>query len=282
MPLNVHPTSDTRSVPGYAPPRHTASVEQPSEPANLAEDIDRARFTAEAERLRSALLASISHDLRTPLASILGSATSLRARRRDLDDAAQDELLGLIQDEAERLNRFIACLLDMARLDAGAIRPQLDLVDLDDIIGSALKRAGKVLGGHRIALELAADLPMLRLDPVLFEQVLFNLLDNAAKYALPGTEVRLHAWREAGLVRLHVLDESEGIEPAELERIFDKFYRAREAHRKRAGTGLGLTICRGFVEALGGTIMAGNRPDRTGSVFAITLPVSGECGRRAR
>jgi two-component system, OmpR family, sensor histidine kinase KdpD len=267
-------------VPGYTPPRHTASVEQPPEPANLAEDIDRVRL--EAERLRSALLASISHDLRTPLASILGSATSLRACRRDLDDAAQDELLGLIQDEAERLNRFIACLLDMTRLDAGAIRPQLDLGDLDDIIGSALKRAGKVLGGRRVAVDLAADLPMLRLDPVLFEQVLFNLLDNAAKYALPGTEVRLNAWREAGLVRLHVLDESEGIEPAELERIFDKFYRVREGDRKRTGTGLGLTICRGFVEAMGGTIVAGNRPDRTGSVFAITLSVPGECGRHAR
>jgi two-component system, OmpR family, sensor histidine kinase KdpD len=266
-------------VRGYTPPRHTASVEQPPEPANLGEDIDRARLTCEAERLRSALLASISHDLRTPLASILGSATSLRACRQDLDDAAQDELLGLIQGEAERLNRFIACLLDMTRLDAGALRPRLDLIDLDDIIGSALKRAGKVLARHRVALELAADLPMLRLDAVLFEQVMLNLLDNAAKYALPGTEVRLSVWREAGLVRLHVLDESEGIEPTELERIFDKFYRVREADRQRTGTGLGLTICRGFVEAMGGTIVAANRSDRTGSVFAITLPVPGECGR---
>src|SRR5260221_558858 len=135
MPLREHPTRGARSVPDYTPPRHTASVEQPPEPADLAEDIDGARLTGEAERLRSALLASISHDLRTPLASILGSATSLRASRQDLDDAAQDELLGLIQDEAERLNRFIACLLDMTRLDAGALRPRLDLVDLDDIIG---------------------------------------------------------------------------------------------------------------------------------------------------
>jgi two-component system, OmpR family, sensor histidine kinase KdpD len=246
------------------------------ERVNLAEDVDRARLAAEAERLRSALLDSISHDLRTPLASILGSATSLRACRLNLDDAAQDELLVIIQDEAERLNRFIASLLDMTRLDAGAIQPQRDLVNLDDIIGSALKRAGKLLEGHRVALDLAPDLPVLRLDPVLLEQVLFNLLDNAAKYTPPGTEVRLNAWRESGLVRLHVLDESEGIQSTDIERIFDKFYRVRETTRKRAGTGLGLTICRGFVEAMGGTIVAGNRPDRIGSVFAITLPVPAE------
>ena len=237
-----------------------AQPDLPSPVKGTAEDVDRGRLAPEAEPLRFALLAAISHDLRTPLASILGSATSLRACRRDLDDAAQDELLGIIQDEAERLNRFIASLLDMMRLDAGAIRPQLDLVNLDDIVAGALDRAGKVLGGHQVSLELAADLPILRLDPVLFEQVLFNLLDNAAKYALPGTEVRLNAWREAGLVRLHVLDESEGIQPSELERIFDKFYRGVEADRKRAGTGLGLTICRGFVEAMGGTIVAATGP----------------------
>ena len=200
----------------------------------------------------------------------------MRACRQNLDDATQDELIGIIQDEAERLNRFIANLLDMTRLDAGAIRPQLDLVDLGDIIGGALRRAGKLPGAHRVALELSADLPMLRLDPVLFEQVLFNLLDNAAKYALPGTDVRLIAWREAELVRIHVLDESEGIRPVELERIFERFCRAQEADRKRAGTGLGLAICRGFVEAMGGTIAADNRSDRPGSVFAITLPVPAE------
>ena len=140
-------------------------------------------LAAETERLRSALLTSISHDLRTPLASILGSATSLRTYRHALDERAQDELIGTIQDEAERLNRFIANLLDMTRLESGAIAPRADLVDLADVVGSALERAGKVLAGHRVEVDLAADLPMLRLDPVLFEQVLFNLLDNAAKYA---------------------------------------------------------------------------------------------------
>jgi two-component system sensor histidine kinase KdpD len=254
----------------YPPDSNATLVEQFPKWGNTSEDRGR---TADAERLHLALLASISHDFRTPLTSILASATSLRAYRQNLDDATQDELIGIIQDEADRLNRFIANLLDMTRLDAGAIRPQLDLVDLGDVIGGALRRAGKVPGAQRVVLELSADLPMLRLDPVLFEQVLFNLLDNAAKYALPGTDVRLIAWREGELVRIHVLDESEGIRPVELERIFDKFYRIREPDRKPAGTGLGLAICRGFVEAMGGTIVADNRSDRPGSVFAIAVPV---------
>jgi two-component system, OmpR family, sensor histidine kinase KdpD len=261
--------------PGYAPHGNTVLVEPTSRRVNLVVGEDRSRL-AETKRLNSALLAWISHDLRRPLTAILGSATTLRVYRRDLDEADQDELIGIIQDEAERLNRFIGNLLDMTRLDAGAIRPQLDLVDLGDIIDGTLQRAGKILAVHQVVLELAADLPPLRLDPVLFEQDLFNLLDNSAKYALPGTEMWLTAWREAELVRIEVLDESEGIHPAELERIFDKFYRAQESDRKRAGTGLGLVICRGFVEAMGGTILARNRLDRTGSIFAITLPVPAE------
>ena len=243
------------------------------ERVNLAADVDRARLTTETERLRSALFTSISHDLRTPLASILGSATSLKTYGHALDEKAKKELLATILEESERLNRFIGNLLDMTRLESGAIAPRADLVDLADIVGSALERAAKVLTAHRIAVDLAGDLPMLRLDPVLFEQVLFNLLDNAAKYAPAGTEVRIEARREAGQVQLRILDEGDGIPPGDLERIFDKFYRVHAADRKRAGTGLGLAICRGFVEAMGGSIVAGNRRDRSGAVFTITLPV---------
>jgi two-component system sensor histidine kinase KdpD len=236
---------------------------------NLAEDVDRSRLATETERLRSALLTSISHDLRTPLASILGAATTLKSYRKTLDDAAQDELAGMIQEESERLNRFISNLLDMTRLESGAIQPHADLVDIADVVGSALGRARQVLARHRVELDLEANLPMVKLDPVLFEQVLFNLLDNAAKYTAPGTAVRLRAWREGSLVRIAVSDEGEGIAPADLERIFDKFYRAQVADKKRAGTGLGLAICRGFVEAMGGTIVAAS--DRNGTVFTISL-----------
>ncbi|HXP31540.1 MAG TPA: sensor histidine kinase KdpD [Stellaceae bacterium] len=249
----------------------------------LAQDVDRARLAAEAERLRSALLTSISHDLRTPLASILGSATSLEKYRASLDEAAQTELVGTIREEAERLNRFIGNLLDMTRLESGAIQPNSDMVDLAEIVGSALERAKKVLAEHRTEVELSPDLPMLRLDAVLFEQVLFNLLDNAGKYAPPGSLVRIEARRQGGVVQLRVLDEGEGIAPPALERVFDKFYRVQASDRRRAGTGLGLAICRGFVEAMGGTIVAGNRQDRRGAVFTITLPVpAGEGAARER
>jgi two-component system sensor histidine kinase KdpD len=243
---------------------------------NLADDVDRAKIAAEAERLRGALLTSISHDLRTPLASIVGAATGLKTYRASLDDKSQDELIRTIQEEADRLNRFIANLLDMTRLESGAIEPHMDVVDLSDVVGSALSRAAKVLAPHETSIDMARDLPMLKLDPVLFEQVLFNLLDNAAKYTPAGTVIEIRAWQESGIVRLQILDEGGGIPQADLERIFDKFYRVQAGDRRRVGTGLGLAICRGFVEAMGGTIIAGNRPDRTGAVFTITLPVPKE------
>ena len=241
------------------------------ERVNLVADVELARITVETERLRSALLTSISHDLRTPLASVLGAATSLKSYRDVLDDASQEGLIRTIQEEAERLNRFIANLLDMTRLESGAIEPHVEMVDLGDIVGSALGRAAKVLGDHKVAVDLDADLPLLKVDPVLLEQVLFNLLDNAAKYTPAGTEVRIEGRRENEMVRVEIMDEGKGIPAEDTERIFDKFYRIQAADRKRAGTGLGLAICRGFVEAMGGKITAGNRSDRQGAVFTIRL-----------
>jgi two-component system, OmpR family, sensor histidine kinase KdpD len=243
------------------------------ERVNLAQDVERARVAAETERLRSALLTSISHDLRTPLASILGSATSLKKYRRTLEDAAQEELVGTIQEESERLNRFIANLLDMTRLESGTIEPHSELVDLADIVGSALERAKEVVAKHDVRVDFSNDLPMLNIDPVLFEQVVFNLLDNAAKYTPPGSQIQVRGRQEDGTIRLEILDEGDGIPTSDLERIFDKFYRVHAADRKRAGTGLGLPICRGFVEAMGGKIVAANRDDRRGAVFTITMPV---------
>ena len=238
---------------------------------NLAGEMDRARMAAETEKLRTALLTSISHDLRTPLASILGSASSLKQYRSQLSDTDQAELLGTIQEEAERLNRFIANLLDMTRLESGALAPNLELIDLGDVVGSVLRRAP--LKQHMVSLDLEPGLPMLRLDPVLFEQVLFNILDNAAKYAPPGTAVTLRARALAGTVIIQIQDEGPGLPEEERERVFDKFYRVRAADRKRAGTGLGLAIARGFMEAMGGTITAANRSDGSGAVFTLTLPI---------
>ncbi|RUM97640.1 sensor histidine kinase KdpD [Pseudaminobacter arsenicus] len=245
------------------------------ERVNLAEDVDRAERAAEKDRLRSALLTSISHDLRTPLASILGAAASLRTLS-GLSATDREELLSTIQEESERLNRFIANLLDMTRLESGAIAPNMSLLYIGEIVASALRRAEKILAGHRIERRIAADLPMVKLDAVLFEQVLFNLLDNASKYAPPNSTIRIQSWSDGTAVHLQVLDEGDGIPKEDLPRIFDKFYRVRKSDSQRAGTGLGLAICRGFVEAMGGLIEVANRSDRSGAVFTITLPVPAE------
>jgi two-component system sensor histidine kinase KdpD len=243
------------------------------ERVRLVEDLDRAKRTAETDRLRTALLTSISHDLKTPLAGVLGAAETLGTLSDVLSKQEKDDLIATVIGEAERLNRFIANLLDMTKLESGAIVPNAALYDLGEIVGSALERASKILAHHRVKLDLAKDLPMVEIDPVLFEQLLFNLLDNAAKYAPAGSIVTIQSWSDRDTVGLKVLDEGEGIPPDDLERIFEKFYRAQKADHVRAGTGLGLAISRGFIEAMHGSISAGNRTDRNGAVFTITLPI---------
>ena len=243
------------------------------ERVRLVEDLDRAERAAETDRLRQALLTSISHDLRTPLASVLGAASTLRDLDAALPVEAKADLLATIIEESERLNRFIANLLDMTRLEAGAVAPNLVLQDVGETIDTSLRRTDKVLAEHRIEIDVPANLPALRLDPVLFEQVLVNLLDNAAKYAPEGSTVRVSARQDGAQLHLQVLDEGEGLPDADVERVFDKFYRVRKGDRVRAGTGLGLAISRGFIEAMGGRITAANRPDRNGAVFTLTLPI---------
>jgi two-component system sensor histidine kinase KdpD len=239
----------------------------------LVEDMDQVKRTVESERLRSALLTSISHDLKTPLASVLGAASTMRDLSSALSETEKRDLLATVIDESERLNRFIANLLDMTKLESGAIVPNTAPHDVGEIIGSALRRASKILVHHKISLELAADLPMLELDAVLFEQVLFNLLDNAAKYAPADTTISIRTLRDRNSVSLQILDEGDGIPHAELESVFDKFYRAQKGDHVRPGTGLGLAISRGFVEAMHGSITASNRADRSGAVLTIRLPI---------
>jgi two-component system sensor histidine kinase KdpD len=223
--------------------------------------------------LRTSLLTSISHDLKTPLASILGAGSTLRDYDKELSAEGKTELLSTVITESERLNRFIANLLDMTKLESGAIVPNLALHDMGELVGAALQRASVILADHKVEVRLAADLPMLRLDAVLFEQVLFNLLDNAAKYAVDHSTISIRTWRDGDWAFLQILDEGEGIPPDDLDKIFEKFYRARKGDRVLAGTGLGLAIAQGFVESMGGTISAGNRQDRSGAVFTLRLPV---------
>jgi two-component system sensor histidine kinase KdpD len=220
------------------------------------------------------MLTSVSHDLRTPLASIIGAISSLRSYGDRYDPAVRDELLATAQDEAERLNRFVGNLLDMTRLDAGAIAVKHEPVDIADVVATALRRAAPLLRDHRVTSAVASDLPPVELDFVLAEQALFNLLDNAAKYTPPGTTIELSARAEAGKVILSVRDEGPGITAADLPHVFEKFFRAAEGDRRRAGTGLGLAIAKGFVEVQGGRITARHRVDRPGAEFVIIFPAT--------
>lgn len=239
---------------------------------NLKQDIDRARVANETERLRTALLTSISHDFRTPLASIIGSVSSLRSLWHKFDDMTREDLLHTAQTEAERLNRFIGNILDMTRLEAGALAPRQELLDIAEIVTTTLAEAKPLLLHHTVRLDLPPDLPLLLGDAVLLRQILVNLVDNAAKYAPPGSEIVLGGSVDMAGIAISVQDEGPGIMPDNLERIFDRFYRVGDVDRRRAGTGLGLAICRGFAEAMGGRIVAANRSDRSGAVFTLSFP----------
>ncbi len=242
----------------------------------LAADVERARVAAETEGLRSAMLSAISHDLKTPLAAILGAATSLGSYNSYFEQEEREDLVATIREEAERMSCFVANLLDITRVEAGTLDVQREATDVGDVIGAAARRIRRVLGSHRLNLRIAPDLPMLNLDGVLLEQTLFNLLDNASKYSPARSAITIEARRMNDRIVIKVVDEGPGIPPPDLKRIFEKFYRSGHRGRQRAGTGLGLAISRGFVEAMGGRIIAGNRTDRSGAVIMIGFPLPRE------
>jgi two-component system sensor histidine kinase KdpD len=246
------------------------------ERTRLVREMEQARLQVETERLRDALLSSVSHDLRTPLVSIVGAASSLLTYGASYDETARRDLLLTIQEEAERLNRFVGNLLDMMRLESGELKLNRQWVDIGDVIGTAASRLSQALGQHRLAVEVAPDLPALWLDFVLIEHVLVNLLENAAKYSPPGTTIHVKAGRRGRTVVVEVVDEGVGVPPADLERIFDKFYRVQRGDRQGAGTGLGLSICRGIVEAHGARISARSPANGKGTAFVMTFPIEKE------
>ena len=239
---------------------------------DLADDLTLATRAAEREELHAALLASLSHDLRTPLSSVMAAAESLADWREVPGEATQQALARSIQGEARRLDRYIANLLDMTRLESGLTDATASRIDLMDSVSVALDRCAN-LATHRVNVEIGPDLPLLAGDEVLLEHVLFNLLDNAAKYTPAGSAILVRAARDHDRVTIEVIDEGDGIRPAELERIFDKFYRGRRQGPQSPGIGLGLAICRGYVEAMGGRISARNRTDRGGAVFSMSFPI---------
>ncbi len=226
--------------------------------------IDRALLSGEAvkaaalehnEALRSTLLSSLSHDLRTPLASIIGAVTSLRQLGDKMSPEARSDLLASIEEETGRLSRFVANLLDMSRIESGAIKVRNDWVDAADVVRTSISRARKSFPSWKIAVSIAPNLPFIRGDAHLLEQILFNLLDNAHKYAGEAGAI-LHARQEGNSVLISVTDDGPGIKAADLPRIFEKFFRGGGTDGRRAGTGLGLSIARGLAEAMGGAIEA--------------------------
>jgi two-component system sensor histidine kinase KdpD len=235
------------------------------ERARLTEEMQGVAQLKERDRLRAALLSSVSHDLRTPLTAILAAAAELR---RD----TSTDVIDTIEAEAQRLNRFVANLLDMARVEAGALRLNIEAVDLADAIASAVHDTRRVLDSHAIELGVAPDLPLVRVDPQLFHHILINLLDNAGRYAEPGTPIQIRAEREPGGLLLSVLDEGPGLPPGRERELFETFSRIEGSDRKQSGTGLGLAIVKGFAEALGLAVEAANRADKMGARFTLRFP----------
>jgi two-component system sensor histidine kinase KdpD len=239
----------------------------------LTGDIEEARLQTETERLRSSLLSSISHDLRTPLVAILGATTSLRDYWDRFDDKARRELFSTIEDESDRLNRFVQNLLDMTQLVAGALKPKRQPTDIQDLVGAALTRVCKQLGNRPLRLDIPHDLPPVSGDLAILERVLVNIIDNACKYAPADQPISITARREAHYIRLTVTDRGPGIPEEERERVFDMFYRVKVGAAPTSGAGLGLAICRGFIEAHEGRIAAQPGPDGIGTQIVLRLPI---------
>lgn len=231
----------------------------------LGEEMRGVAELRERDRLRAALLSSVSHDLRTPLTSILGSVAELKLRQAD-------PLIDTIDAEAQRLKRFVANLLDMARVEAGALKLRIEPTDLTDAVAAAVHDTRVTLDGHRIDLQVSADLPLVRIDAQLFHHCLINLLDNAGRYADPDTPITIFAERAAGALTLSILDEGPGLPAGRETEVFETFRRLEGSDRSKGGTGLGLAIVRGFAEAMGLEVEAANRGSPRGARFTLRFP----------
>ncbi|MCI0475517.1 MAG: ATP-binding protein, partial [Anaerolineales bacterium] len=241
------------------------------ERAQFAEAARQAQVLQETEKLQGALLNSISHDLRTPLVSITGTLSSLQEDAVQFDAATRQSMIETAYAEAQRLNHLVGNLLDMSRIESGAMRVRQEWCDVQDVIGSALDNLGERIHERQVSVDLPATLPMVPLDFVLIVQVLVNLLDNALKYSPPRSRIEVSAQVTALILEIKVADRGIGIPSEDLTRVFDKFYRVQRPDGVK-GTGLGLAICKGIIEAHRGKIQAENR-EGGGTIVAIQLPL---------
>jgi two-component system sensor histidine kinase KdpD len=237
-----------------------------------------AAMRAREEQLRSSLLASISHDLRTPLAVIAGSASTLRDNRDRLSREEQDEMLNTIFDGARSMSVEINDVLEMTRLNAGPVKLNLQWYPLEELIGAALERCKDRLINHRVSVEAPADMPLVRVDGVLFEKLLVNLLENGAKHTPLGTQVNVVVTRSSNAIEVRVEDDGPGLPLPITERMFQKFERG-SGESATTGSGLGLAICRAIAQLHGITIVARNRPER-GAEFVVSIPHTSELAPR--
>jgi two-component system sensor histidine kinase KdpD len=240
------------------------------ERAQLAEQARQSQVLQATEQLQTALLNSISHDLRTPLVSITGALSSLQDQDAQLDGSSRRRLIENARQEAERLNRLVGNLLDMSRVEAGALRLRLEPSDVQDLIGSALAQLDEPLRDRRVHVEVPDGLPLVPMDFALMTRVLVNVLDNAVKYSPPESPIDVETKVVAGHLEIEVSDRGVGVPHEDLNRVFDKFYRVQRPGRV-AGSGLGLSICKGIVQAHQGFIAAENRPGG-GTTITISLP----------
>jgi two-component system sensor histidine kinase KdpD len=271
--LGIHPktrvtpfTPDQRQIFNTFTNQAALAIER----ASLAEQARQAELLQVTEKLQTALLNSISHDLRTPLVSITGALSSLREKSLKISQKGRNSLLETAYEEAERLNRLVGNLLNMTRLEAGAIHLRLEPCDIQDAIGAALEQLGERLGKRPVKVNLPQNLPLISMDFALFGHALVNLLDNAVKYSPAKTSIEVDVSKTQNTVDIDICDRGIGIPSEDLERVFDKFYRVQRPESVN-GTGLGLAICKGIVEAHGGTIQAMNRPGG-GTIIRVKLP----------
>jgi two-component system sensor histidine kinase KdpD len=243
------------------------------ERARLAQTESRAKVLEESDHLKSILLSSVSHELRTPLSTIKAAASSLRRNEVSWDSLARVELISAIDDEADHLNMLVGNLLDMSRIESGALKPKREWNILPEIVGSVLVRMRHATEEHKLEVDVPESLPLVPVDYVQMEQVFTNLVSNSLKYAPPHSMIRIRANIEGDTVHVQVSNQGPQIPHEHLERIFDKFYRITAADRV-TGTGLGLSICKGIIEAHGGRIWAENVHD--GLAFNFTLPLTWE------